>query len=316
MTDHGNAQAVPGLEPEIAAQARALDRGTALVDLTWWRKVLVTGSDAPGWLNDLLAADLAGMSPGDTRRSVLLSPTGRVRADVAVVRQGAGHLLVHHPSQPDAIDALLLPYVLSSSVALEEVTADLAIVSLPGREGADIDSLPEGWDLYRPSCLGQGVDLIGPTTELEEARRILDRRLPGLVEASNEAVEAWRILRAVPRFPVDLTPESLPHETDLGDAVAYDKGCYLGQEAVARVRNLGHPPFLLVTLRAGGPVSAGDAVLAAGKDAGNVTSATPLEDGGTALIARVRWAFREGPLQTSVGQELYPINPPSSSASA
>jgi folate-binding protein YgfZ len=304
------------VEPEIAAQARALVKGTALADLTWWRKVLVTGSDAPGWMNDLLAADLAGMNPGEIRRSVLLSPTGRIRADVAVVRRDPGHLLVQHPSQPGAIDALLLPYVLSSDVALEDVTADLAILSLPERGRTEIAPLPEGWDLYSPSCLGPGMDLIGPTTGLEEARRTLDRALPGLIEASNEAVEAWRIARAMPRFPVDLTPESLPHETDLEDAVAYDKGCYLGQEAVARVRNLGHPPFVLVALRAGGPVSPGDTVLAAGEDAGIVTSATPLEDGRTALIARVKWGSRDAALQTALGEELRPLTPPSSSASA
>jgi tRNA-modifying protein YgfZ len=304
------------VEPEIAAQARALDQGTALVDLTWWRKVLVTGSDAPGWLNDLLAADLAGMSLGEIRRSVLLSPTGRVRADVAVVRRDPGHLLVQHPSQPDAIDVLLLPYVLSSEVALEDATADLAVLSLPERGATEIAPLPEGWALYGPSCLGPGMDLIGPTTGLEEARRSLARALPGLTEASNEAVEAWRIARAVPRFPVDLTPESLPQETNLGNAVAYDKGCYLGQEAVARVRNLGHPPFVLVALRAGGPVSPGDAVLAAGEDAGIVTSATPLEDGRTALIARIKWGSRDAALQTALGEELRPLTPPSSSASA
>jgi tRNA-modifying protein YgfZ len=316
VTHGGKSQAGPGLEPNVAAQVRALDDGRGLVDLSWWRKVLVTGSDAPAWLNDLLAADLAGMAPGDTRRSVLLSPTGRLRADVSVVRREDGHLFVQHPSQPDAIDALLSPYVLSSDVALEDRTPELAILALPGRDETRTDHLPERWEASRPSCLGAGTDLIGPAQTAEQARSSLEGALPDLVEATNEAVGAWRIIRGVPRFPVDLTPESLPHETDLGAAVAYEKGCYLGQEAVARVRNLGHPPFLLIALRARGPVSAGDAVLADGADSGIVTSATPLEDGGTALIARVRWAARQGALRTSVGEELMPLTRPSSSASA
>jgi folate-binding protein YgfZ len=315
VTHPEKAQAGPGLEPKLAAQVRALDQGRALVDLSWWRKVLVTGSDAPGWLNDLLAADLSRMAPGDTHRSVLLSPTGRVRADVAVVRREAGHLLVQHPSQPHPIDALLSPYLLSSDVALEERTGDLAILALPGGTWTQAP-LPEGWAASRPSCLGPGVDLIGPAPAVEAARRTLERAVPGLVEATNEAVEAWRIARAVARFPVDLTPESLPHETDLSEAVAYEKGCYLGQEAVARVRNLGHPPFILIPLRAGGTVSPGDAVFAAGQDTGLVTSATPLEGGGTALIARVRWAARKAALRTAVGEDLESFTPPSSSASA
>lgn len=316
MREREKAQAEPHLEGELAAQVRALDEGRAVVDLTWWRKVLASGSDAPRWLNDLLAADLAGSAVGESRRSLLLSPTGRVRADVTVFLGPEGHLLVQDPDQPEAIDAVLFPYVLSSDVNLEDRTGELALVALPGRGQPPDVALPEGWETFHPSCLGPGLDLVGPEPDHRQVRRLLEGSFPSLVEASDAAVEAWRIARAVPRFPVDLTPESLPHETDLGEAVAYDKGCYLGQEAVARIRNLGRPPFVLVSFRAGGPVSPGDPVLADGDHVGTVTSATPLEGGGTALIARVRWAAQDASLSTLTGESLDPVTPPASSASA
>jgi folate-binding protein YgfZ len=316
VSERENAQVEWELEPHLSEHVRALNEGRALVDLTWWRKTLVAGSDAPGWLNDLLAADLAGMEPGDARRSLLLSPTGRVRADVTVVRTTEGHLLVQDPSQPESIEALLTPYVLSSDVVLEDRTEALALFAFPGRQSIPGGSLPDGWVVTRPSSLGPGLDLLGPSSERESERHALRHGDSGLLDVSDAGIEAWRIARGVARFPVDLMPESLPHETDVGDAMAYEKGCYLGQEAVARVRNLGHPPFVLLPLRSGGPVSPGDPVLADGEDGGTVTSATPLQGGGSAAIARVRWAARQSHLRTATGSDLEPFTPPASSASA
>ncbi|MGH2683544.1 MAG: YgfZ/GcvT domain-containing protein [Actinomycetota bacterium] len=313
MREGEKAQVEWTLEPELSERVRALDRGRALVDLTWWRKVLATGSDAAGWLNDLLAADLSGLDLGEARRSLLLSPTGRVRADVTVVLLSQGHLLVQDPSQPEPIDALLGPYVLSSDVSLEDRTAALAVLALPERTALPEGSPGEGWMTTQPSCLGTGLGFLGPSADRDAALQALKRGGPGLIEVGEDAVEAWRIARGVARFPVDLTPESLPHETDVGDAIAYRKGCYLGQEAAARVRNLGHPPFVLLPLRSEGPVSPGDPVLADEDDAGTVTSATPLEGGGFAVIARIRWAARQAGLRTATGSVLEPVTPPASS---
>jgi tRNA-modifying protein YgfZ len=305
-----------GLEPELSKQVAALNDGRALVDLTWWRKILVAGPDAPGWLNDLLAADLSGMKDGDARRSLLLSPTGRIRADVTVLRLREDHLLVQDPSQPEPIDAVLSPYVLSSDVTLQDRTTELALFALPGHRDLSGPPLVHGWLVTRPSCLGMGLGLVGPASGRDPALRALKQGHVGLIEVGEEAVEAWRIPRGAARFPVDLTPDSLPHETDVGDAIAYQKGCYLGQEAVARVRNLGHPPFVLLPLRSGDPVSPGDPVLTDADDAGTVTSATPLPGGGSAAIARVRWAAREAGLRTAAGAVLEPVTPPASSGSA
>jgi folate-binding protein YgfZ len=127
--------------------------------------------------------------------------------------------------------------------------------------------------------------------------------LDGLVEAGPDEVEAWRVRRGIARFGADLGPDSLPHEVDTGDSVAYGKGCFLGQEAVAKVRNLGHPPFVLLAAEATGPVAAGDEVLADGTAAGVVTSAAEMS-GETALIARVRWALKDETLKTASGVDL------------
>jgi tRNA-modifying protein YgfZ len=84
----------------------------------------------------------------------------------------------------------------------------------------------------------------------------------------------------------------------LADAVSFDKGCYLGQEAVAKVRNLGHPRRVLVHLTANDAVAPGDLVQAGAEQAGVVTSARP-SGGRWWLLARVSWRWREGPFTAS-----------------
>ena len=266
---------------------KALEQGRAFVDLSLWWKVAVEGSDAGAWLNDLLSAELDGLEPGASRRSLLLTPTGRIRASVAVTRLEEGFLLVQDPIQPERVDSLLDRYVLSSDVRLGDRSDELSLLALPGRS--------EG--TYSPSVLGPGADVLAASGQERDA-------LSDLVEASADDVEAWRIRKGVARFPLDLTPDSLPHEAEQGDAVAYGKGCFLGQEAVAKVRNLGHPPFVVLAATARGPAGAGDVVLSGDGEAGVVTSAAQGEDGTTAVIARVRWAVKDSVLRTAGGVEL------------
>ena len=292
----------------VADQLDALRSGRAYADLSGWRKVLVSGPDARTWLNELLSAELSDLAVGATRRSLLLSPTGRIRADVTVAATARGLLLLQDPIQPAPIDGLLGPYVLSSDVGLVDVSEDLALLAFPGRTDspapADVPA-----ETLRPSCLGPGADLLVDDDRFPETRTNLN----DLIEAGPEALEGWRIERGVARFGVDLGEDSLPQEAGLDHAVAYQKGCFLGQEAMARVRNLGHPPFVVLAGGADGPVTAGEGVTADGQTVGTVTSATPVDQGRTATIVRVRWAARAATLRTEADGTLRPVGPASGS---
>ncbi len=268
----------------------ALELGQAYVNLSSWWKVGVEGADAGDWLNDLLSAELSGMDTGEARGSLLLTPTGRIRASVAVARFDRGYLLLQDPAQPSRIDLLLDPYVLSSDVVLRDRTREIGLIAFP-----NLDVPPIAGHTLRPSVLGPGSDVV----------TALGTLTPDLAEADMEAVERWRVRRGAARFGVDLGTDSLPHEAETGELIAYGKGCFLGQEAVARVRNLGHPPFVLLAADATASVTAGDAILAGEREAGTVTSATT-EGASTAVIARVRWALKDVPLRTAGGVELAP----------
>jgi folate-binding protein YgfZ len=280
-------------------QIAALESGRAFVDLTVWRKVRVRGRDASAWLNDLLSAELGGLTRGSGRGSLLLSPTGRVRAEVSVIAVEDGFLLLQDPEQDVSIGEALEPYVLSSDVTIEDATDIVGLLAFPGTAAPPAGALGQR---VTPSVLGPGVDLLLPAAKLEAATDAA--RAAGLTEAGSEAVETWRIRRGRPRVGVDLGQDSLPHEAVMDHLIAYGKGCFLGQEAVAKVRNLGHPPFLLLAATARTPLSPGDPVRSRSSDAGVVTSAASLGDAGWAAIVRVRWTFREAGLETADGTRL------------
>jgi tRNA-modifying protein YgfZ len=287
---------------ELESQVQALDEGRAFVAHERLRMTSVSGSEARAWLQDLITARVDDLRPFESRRSLLLTPTGRIRADFHVLGfrdPPEGLTLAQSDDQPESVAQALERYVLSSDVHLRSVP--LRLLSVPSHE----DTAGRLTEVYRPSVLGGGFDVaVAEGTPARDARRDLTE--VGLVEAGLEAVEAWRIRRGVPRFPIDLGRDSLPAEAGLDDGGVIDrtKGCFLGQESVAKVRNLGHPTRVVLALQAArSAVAVGERVVAGDTDVGVVTSADALGDG-TALLARVAWPGREALLRTASGTPL------------
>jgi hypothetical protein len=276
--------------------------GSAFVDVSSRRTIAVSGSQALEWLNDLVSAGLDDLAPGRSRPSLLLSPTGAVLAAFTVALVGGSIVLIQDPRQPRSIAGLLEPYVLSSDVRLDDRTGELAIFAFPGR--TDVPDAP-GADPSAPSCLGVGADVISVA---EEHDRVLASLSAAASRASDDDAEAWRVAAAIPAVGVDTAEGDLPAECRLEEAVSFDKGCYLGQEAVARTRNLGHPRRLLVAVEGDGAVAPGDVVHAGDGETGSVTS-TARVDGRTLALARIRWEHRDAPLRTAAGVELRPRLP-------
>jgi tRNA-modifying protein YgfZ len=214
-----------------------------------------------------------GLAKGEALRSLLLSPTGRIRADLRVLRPraGDGFLLLQDSAQPDAIADLLAPYVLSADVEL--APADRRGLRVRPRPGLRWTAAWEGRD-------------------------------DGSVAAGPEALEAWRIRQGLARFPVDLDADSLPAEggLDVEPVIDRSKGCYLGQESVARVRNLGHPPRVVVGVRAKAPLRPGVPVRSKGVTVGSVTSVEPRT--GSSAMVRIRWDARDTELTADGGMAL------------
>lgn len=273
----------------------ALDDARAFADLTSFRKIRVSGADAATWLHDLVTANVAGLEEGSSARSLLLSPTGGIRADFQVARDAGGFLLLQDDAHPDSIADLLSPFVLSSDVRLDDVGAERVLIAVLGDTRERV-----GLRGTRPSVAGPGTDLIALQSDADAlASALTDAQLRPV---SRRALAAWRVRLGIPTFGVDFDEGTLPSEAGLESAIDFEKGCFLGQESVAKVRNLGHPRRILVHLRADRLVAPGAPILDATSPVGEVTSVAPRRAGdGSDALGRIGWDARHAELRTPDG---------------
>jgi folate-binding protein YgfZ len=275
-----------------ADELAALSQGRAAVDLHAFRTVHVGGADARRWLHDLVTTDVASLVPGEARRSLLLDPTGHIRADLQVACDDDGLWLFQAPDAGADIAVALAPYVLSSDVDLDDRSGHRRLMALPGSDAAA--------GSFSPSSLGPGADVL-----LDDAHPTPP---PGRTLVGRDAVEVWRIRTGRARMGVDFDETSIPAEASLDATIDTTKGCFLGQESVARVRNLGHPPRVLLHLRTDASVDPGSPIVTAeGAEAGTVTSAAADGGGGSIVVASIRWQLRSGPFGTSDGVRYEPV---------
>jgi folate-binding protein YgfZ len=249
-------------------EQRLLAAGGAVVDLSHRGVVRVAGPDRLSWLHDLTSQDLARLAPGVATEALLLDPHGHVEHHLRLVDDGAAVLASVEPGTAPALASFLDRMRFLLRVEVADVTDDWAVLASadPG-DGA-----------------GHLRERLIPRAELPAA---LDSA-PAL--AGVWAFEALRIVAGQPRLGVDTDARTIPNEVGwLGVAVALDKGCYRGQETVARVHTLGRPPRRLTLLHldghadrlpaVGSPVLGGD-----GRQAGVVgSSARHFEAGPVAL---------------------------------
>ncbi|WP_125776328.1 YgfZ/GcvT domain-containing protein [Antribacter gilvus] len=249
------------------AEQRALARGGAVVDQSHLGVVRVAGPDRLGWLHSITSQDLADLRPHESTELLVLSPQGHVEHAAAVVDDGESTWLITEPSHAPDLATWLQRMKFMMRVEITDATADYAAigeaVDAEGAEGEPVtwrDSWPRvtggGTRYGPPEAEHPGMQrpwrlVLVPRDGLEAAvseREAAGWRLAGTWASEALRVEAWR-----PRLARDVDHRSIPHELDwLRTAVHLHKGCYRGQETVARVHNLGRPPRRLVMLHLDG----------------------------------------------------------------
>lgn len=268
-------------EIELDAQYRQLREECGLLDRSNRGKLLVTGPDAAEYLQGQLTNDVEALEPGDGQYAALLDRKGHMQADMRVLRAAAGEIWVD--TEPEALAAArrhLETYSIGREVAVADVSAERAILSLIGPRGVEIAgaaALPpnacERSAVAGVECLvagtREGVDLIAAA---EESERLRDALLAGgAVEVAREAAEILRIEAGVPRFGAEMGTETMPAEAGIvEDAVSFTKGCYIGQETVARLHYKGKPNRHLRGLRLSAPADPGAALRLGGKEVGRL----------------------------------------------
>lgn len=258
----------------IAEQRAAVTR-SALFDLSHRDVLTVTGADRLSWLHTLTSQALATLPDGGVTEALLLSPTGHVEHHAVVTSVGDTVYLDTEPGRGAPLLGFLESMVFWSKVEL--ATADLGLLQLTGPERVFVGAPNQG-----AAVLGGGtagfVRLRGDAIEIAVPRADLGMLAARIIAggarpAGSWAADALRIPTRVPRLGVDTDERTIPNETSwLASAVHLDKGCYRGQETVARVNNLGRPPRRLVMLNLDGSVDrlphTGSEVLTAGPTGG------------------------------------------------
>ena len=228
-------------------EQRATEESAGVVDRSNRGVVRITGLDRLSWLHSLTTQALEGLAPGASAQALVLSPNGHVEHHLTLTDDGAATWIHVEPGTAAALVEFLESMRFMLRVEVADVSQDHAVLTVLGPGASDIAAGLEGVRAsVNPGPFGT-IDLIVARDRLAGAAGDLVRR--GAAVAGMWAFEALRIAAHVPRLGLDTDHRTIPHEVGWIDAaVQLDKGCYRGQETVARVHNLGHPPRRLVFL--------------------------------------------------------------------
>ena len=267
----------------------ALEEGAAVVERPGRGLLRLIGKDPLGMLNATLTNDVP-TDPGRGAYALLLNPKGRVQADLRALKSGKDVLIDTEPEGAAAARETLGRYAPFSRVTLEDLSQKWSVLGLYGPRAGDFLDIRDPTEhrtteveIDGEMLLAVGValpvpgfDLLGPLEVVARVRENLIER--GALPAGPDAYETARVRAGVPRFGADISPENFPGEAGILDrAVDFGKGCYPGQETVARMRYRGHPNKTLYRISSGNDNLAPDTPILQGeKNVGKITSVAPL----------------------------------------
>jgi folate-binding protein YgfZ len=315
---------------ELDAQYRQLREECGLLDRSARGKLLLRGAEAAEYLQGQLTNDIEALEPGEGCDAALLDRKGHMQSDMRVLnlsgapyvpmsdikRTGTpGEQAIWLDTEPEPLPVVrkhLETYKIGREVEVEDVTGEQAILSLIGPRSADLAGAPplpehasEAIAVGGTECLAVGtalgIDLIAAAEEADRLRAALDAA--GAPEVGPEAVEILRIEAGTPRFGAEMDGGTMPAEAGIVEAaVNFEKGCYIGQETVARLHYRGKPNRHLRGLRLSGLAAPGTALRLGEKEVGRIggSAVSPLR--GPIALAILRREAEPG-AELAVGED-------------
>jgi tRNA-modifying protein YgfZ len=255
---------------EMTDGYEALRNGVAWLDLSARGRIVARGRDRVRLLHNITSNDVKKLAPGSSCYAFLLSPQGRIQADLYLLAFEDHFLIDTEPELREKVRQHILKYKVADQVELEDITETTACLGVegPGAESIRVDGQATGLSYtgqpgFRVYCsIDQKTDLIA---RLEHA---------GARATTLEDARVVRIENGKPAYGEDIRDTSLPQETQQLQAVSFTKGCYIGQEIVERIRARGHVNRLLERIELDGaePPPAGTILTWNGQEA-EITSA-------------------------------------------
>ena len=273
------------------------DGGAAIIDLSSRGRLLVSGSEAVMFLNGLITNDMKTLAVNSWMPAAFPNVQGRLIAAVRIIHREDGFLIDTEGVSLETVAKLLERFILAGDFRVKDLTSQTAMLSLQGRTAAEVMRQVLGEtaaNVARQQVAttqlehGSNVNVIRAThtaedgfdlfVDAQEAEGLGNSLIEaGAASFGSEIAETLRIEAGIPRFGLDMDETRVITETNLDDAVSFTKGCYIGQEIIARIKYRGH-----VAKKLTGVMLAGDAALERGarilsrddKEIGVITSTT------------------------------------------
>jgi aminomethyltransferase len=297
---------------------RALRETAAWFDLSARGRLRATGADRKRLLHALTTNHVEGLELGEGLYAFFLNAQGRVLADAIVVSRAEDLLISTEPETREKVAKHIEGYIIADDVTLEDATATTCEIALEGPDATArlvFLELPvpaaeystaeaDGITVLRASTTGRpGFRLIGVASRKKELQSHFAEIAP---EANADDLRAVRLENGRPRYGEDISERYIAHETGQMQALNFEKGCYLGQEIVERVRSRGlvHRQLLALRIEGSAVPEPGEKLLDGEKEAGEITSAawSPAEQAVRALAYCRVEAGLGGKLRTAGGQ--------------
>ncbi len=304
------------------AEHHAARTSVGLIDVSDGGKLRALGPDVAGVLHGILTNEIRHLACNRGCLAALLNDLGRMRSLLAVLRTPEGFLLETPPHLASRTRDLIDTYIITEDATIEDVTATMSILSLQGPASARLitdlvvdnacanvvatertdppefshakATLVNGVEVrvVRRTRTGEdGYDLLLDNKDCVPCWELLHERVvsAGGCAVGRAALDVLRVEAGIPSYGTDIEDATIPLEAGLCEAISHEKGCYLGQEVIARLTHLSKPVRRLVTLLPTAAVAPGAKVLFEDQDAGRITSiATSPLAGGPVALAYVR----------------------------
>jgi tRNA-modifying protein YgfZ len=281
----------------LAGEYATLTQRCGLVDRSERGKLALTGSEAREFLHGQVSNDIEALEPGQGCYAAFLTPKGKMLGDLRVLHLGDELFLDTERVSLQALFNMIRNYKLGRDVELHKRTVERGLLSLVGpgaREAAGAQDLGAaehdnaagevGGVPVRLVATAAGVDLICDAERTDELKAALN-----VPEVSEAAAEVVRVEAGRPRYGLDLDDSVIPQEAGLNErAVSFTKGCYVGQETVARLFYRGKPNRHLRGLRLSEPAATGDALRLGEREVGRLGSSVVSPVHGPIALAIVR----------------------------
>lgn len=280
-------------QPEFAA----LRGGCGVYDLGFRAKISLSGGDRTRWLNGMVTNNIRDLALGRGAYAFLLNPQGHILGDLYAYNRGNSIDIDTDCGQVEKILATFDHFIIMDDVEVVNRSQQVTALGVAGPKTGMVlaaagFSIPEMHPLQAQATIWSGVEctLVRGEDEKhlsyeiwiapESVRPLWDAlRAAGASAVGSEALELQRIVSGIPTYGVDIRERDLPQETEQARALNFNKGCYVGQEIVERIRSRGavHRKFTGFVAEGVAPIAAGAKIIAGEKEVGEITSAAFLQ---------------------------------------